>query len=295
MSQAQGAEPRHVVVTGGNRGIGYALVRALISRGDYVTFTARSHQRGTAALSRLNDEHPYGQVRLEICDVASAESIRGLAENMLAQDRPIDALVHNAGVLRPPAARQLTPGGVEVALATNALGPMLITRALAAALATASSSRALILTSRLHQPGSRGMPVDFDFDDPNLERGYHRDRAYKNSKLAAIWVAHELDQRLPASVTCNAICPGFVPSTAAAHATSWQRLLLRYVLPRFSFTRTVDEAAADVIWALDTTELDGIGGQYILDRTLVSPSPQAADPALARRFWDLAERLIECM
>jgi hypothetical protein len=50
-----------------------------------------------------------------------------------------------------------------------------------------------------------------------------------------------------------------------------------------------------VIWALDTTELDGIGGQYILDRTLVSPSPQAADPALARRFWDLAERLIECM
>jgi NAD(P)-dependent dehydrogenase (short-subunit alcohol dehydrogenase family) len=295
MTHAHGAEPRHVVVTGGNRGIGYAMVRALISRGDHVTFTARSRQRGTAALSRLSAEYLCGQVRLEICDVTSAESVRGLAENMLAQDWPLDALVHNAGVLRPPAARQLTAGGVEVALATNALGPMLITTALAPALAAADASRVLILTSRLHQPSSRGMPVDFDFDDPNLERGYHRDRAYKNSKLAAIWVARELDRRLPASVTCNAICPGFVPSTAAAYATSWQRLLLRYVLPRFSFTRTVDEAAEDVIWALDTNELDGIGGQYILDRTLASPSPQAADPALARRFLDLAERLIECM
>jgi NAD(P)-dependent dehydrogenase (short-subunit alcohol dehydrogenase family) len=295
MTSAPDAEPRHVVVTGGNRGIGYALVRAMIRRGDHVTFTARSRQRGEAALSQLSEEHPYGQVRLEICDVASAESIRGFAQNLLAQQRPIDALVHNAGVLRPPAARQLTPGGVEVALATNALGPMVITTALAAALAAARASRVLILTSRLHQPGSRGTPVDFDFDDPNLERGYHRDRAYKNSKLAAIWVASELDQRLPASVTCNAICPGFVPSTAAAYTTSWQRLLLRYVLPRFSFTRTVDEAAEDVIWALETNELDGIGGHYILDRTLASPSPQAADPALARRFWDLAERLIECM
>jgi len=295
MTHAHDGEPRHVVVTGGNRGIGYALVRSLIKRGDHVTFTARSRQRGTAALSRLSDEHPYGQVKLEICDVTSAESIRDFAQNLLAQDRSLDALVHNAGVLRPPAARQLTEGGIEIALATNALGPMLITTALASALAAARASRVLILTSRLHQPGSRGVPVDFDFDDPNLERGYHRDRAYKNSKLAAIWVARELDRRLPASVTCNAICPGFVPSTAAAYANSWQRLLLRYVLPRFSFTRTVEEAAEDVIWALDAGELDGIGGQYILDRTLASPSPQAADPSLARRFWDLAERLIECM
>jgi NAD(P)-dependent dehydrogenase (short-subunit alcohol dehydrogenase family) len=170
---------------------------------------------------------------------------------------------------------------------------MMITTALAPVLAAGGASRVLILTSRLHQPGSRGMPVDFDFGDPNLERGYHRERAYKNSKLAAIWVAHELDQRLPALVTCNAICPGFVPSNAASYAASWQRLLLRYVLPIFAFTRTADEAAADVIWAIDTNELAGIGGQYIVDRAVASPSPEAANAASARRFWDLAEGLVQ--
>jgi retinol dehydrogenase 12 len=157
----------------------------------------------------------------------------------------------------------------------------------------APTSRVLILTSRLHQPGSRGMPVGFDFDDPNLEHGYDQDRAYKNSKLAAIWAARELNRRLPPSVTCNAICPGFVPGSAASYASGWQRPLLRYVLPRFSFTRTVDEAAADVIWALDADELSGVGGQYLIDRSIASSSAEAADPALARRFWHLAENLLK--
>jgi NAD(P)-dependent dehydrogenase (short-subunit alcohol dehydrogenase family) len=288
-------EPRHVVVTGGNRGIGYAIVQALISCGNHVTFTARNCDGGAAALSRLKHQNPGGQIRLEICDVTSAESIRAFAHNVLALDRPTDALVNNARVLRPPAERQVTPGGIEVTLATNTLGPMMITTALAPALGASRSSRVLILTSRLHQPGSRGTSVGFDFDDPNLERDYHPDRAYKNSKLAAIWLSRELDQRLPASVSCNAICPGFVPSTAASYATSWERLLLRYVLPRFSFTRTVDEAAADVVWALDSDELAGVGGQYILDRTIASPSPEAADAVLAKRFWALAEGLVERM
>jgi retinol dehydrogenase 12 len=106
-------------------------------------------------------------------------------------------------------------------------------------------------------------------------------------------VARELDRRLPPSVTCNAICPGFVPSTATSYAAGWQRLLLRYVLPRFSFTRTVDEAAADVIWALDADELSGVGGQYLIDRSIASPSAEAADAARTRRFWHLAEGLLK--
>ncbi len=62
MTHADDGEPRRVVVTGCNRRIGYALVRSLIKRGDHVRFTARSPQRGMAALSRLSDEHPFGQV-----------------------------------------------------------------------------------------------------------------------------------------------------------------------------------------------------------------------------------------
>ena len=183
-----------------------------------------------------------------------------LARQFVDEHTPIQGLINNAGVLRPPEERVTTEAGIEVTLATNAIGPLLLTIALEPVLVAAPAAKVLILTSRLHMPDSRGDPVDFDFSDPNLERGYSPDRAYKNSKLAAIWVAKELDHRLAPRVRCDSVCPGFVPTTAAAYATRWQRFLLRNVLPLFNFTTTVERAAADVIWALDAPELAGRGG-----------------------------------
>jgi hypothetical protein len=168
---------------------------------------------------------------------------------------------------------------------------MALTTALEPALAAAPSARVLTLTSRLHQPGSRGDAVDFAFDDPNLEHGYSPDRAYKNSKLAAIWVSNELNRRLPATVTADAICPGFVPTTAAAYTSGWQRFLLRHILPRLSFTTSVPQAAANVAWALDAPELAGSGGRYLLERQVAEPSKDARDSTKARRFWKLATTL----
>jgi NAD(P)-dependent dehydrogenase (short-subunit alcohol dehydrogenase family) len=293
MTAAQRREDRArtVVVTGGNRGIGYALVANLADRGDQVIFTSRDPDRGTASLEQLKAEHPTAKIRMEVCDLASPTSIRSCAQRLLVEGRPIDGLINNAGVLRPAAQREMTPDGIEVALATNALGPLLLTTALEPALVAAPDARVLILTSRLHLPGSRGDAVDFDFDDPNLDYGYSPDRAYKNSKLAAIWVAKELDRRLPDPATCDAICPGFVPSTAAQYTSGWQRFLLRRILPHFRFTTSVEQAAEDVLWALDVPELAGAGGRYLSDRRVAEPSADASDEGKANRFWVLAAEL----
>jgi len=285
-------QDRTIVVTGGNRGIGYALVAALADRGYRVIFTSRDLDRGRQALARLGEERPARTLQMEICDLSSPASIRAFAGQLLDRSTPIHGLINNAGVLRPPEERVITEDGIEATLATNAIGPMLLTIALEPALAAASDARVLILTSRLHLPGSRGGPVDFDLSDPNLEHGYSPDRAYKNSKLAAIWVAKELDRRLVPTVRCDAVCPGFVPTTAAAYVTGWRRFLLRNVLPRFRFTTTMEQAAADVIWALDAPELAGRGGQYMVGRQVAEPSPDASDEALARQFWTLADQLI---
>jgi retinol dehydrogenase-12 len=284
-------QDRVIVITGGNRGIGLALVELLADSGNKVIFTSRDPARGSEARRQLIEARPGRRIKMEICDLASPDSIHACTQRLVDRGEPIDAVINNAGILRPPDVRHVTAEGVEVTLATNALGPMALTTALEPVLAAAPSARVLTLTSRLHQPGSRGEPVDFAFDDPNLEHGYSPDRAYKNSKLAAIWVSDELNRRLPATVTADAICPGFVPTTAAAFTSGWQRFLLRRILPRLSFTTSVPQAAANVAWALDAPELAGSGGRYLLERHVAEPSKDARDSTEARRFWKLATTL----
>ncbi|MGD7708084.1 SDR family NAD(P)-dependent oxidoreductase [Microlunatus sp. Y2014] len=279
---------RKVLVTGGNRGIGYELAAALLARGDRVVLTTRDADRGDRAIRRLLADHPTGEVTVRTCDLSDPASVRRCADALLADGRPLDGVINNAGVLLAPPSRELTPDGVEVTLATNALGPLLLVGALAPMLRPAA--RVVSLTSRLHLPGSRGEPVDFDFDDPNLDHGYTPERSYKNSKLALMWVSTLLDRRL-GPVTSNTVCPGFVPRTAARHTRGWLRFKLRWIVPRLPFAVTAEQAAADVLWVLDAPELADRGDCFIADRTISEASPQARDSALADRFATLAGEL----
>jgi len=280
---------RTVLVTGGNRGIGFAMADQLLASGDRVVITSRDAERGRRAREELTRAHRGAGVAVRTCDLSSPDSIRSCAARLTAEGVQLDAIVNNAGVLQAPPARELTAEGVEVTLATNALGPWLLTSLIAPLLS--ANARVVSLTSRLHLPGSRGEQVDFDFADPNLDHGYHPDRAYKNSKLALIWVSTALDAALPTGVTSNTVCPGFAPVTAARHTRGWMRFKLRFIVPRLPFAVSVEQAAADVLWALDAPQLAGRGGLYLADRTVAEASPQAADPQLARDFVELARRL----
>ncbi len=280
---------RTALITGGNRGIGYALVEALARSGWRVIFTARDQRRGAMAHARLCGQLPTAAIEWRPCDLASPISVRALARELVESAEAIDALVHNAGVLRSPEQRTLTPDGVELTLATNTLGPLLLTRELLPGLIRAPHSRVVSVTSRLHTVGSRGAPVNFDFDDPYLEHDYHRDRAYKNSKLALIWVSNALQRRLPSQITSVAVCPGFVPSTAAAYTSGAQKLIMKMVLPRLAFATSVAEAAANLAWAVESPDLDELSGVYVVERTVSAPSPQAQSLDDSERFWSWAE------
>ena len=69
------------VVTGGNRGIGYALVAALADRGYRVIFTTRDLDRGRQALARLGEERPARTLQMETCDLSSPASTRSPLPN----------------------------------------------------------------------------------------------------------------------------------------------------------------------------------------------------------------------
>jgi retinol dehydrogenase 12 len=281
-----------VLLTGGGRGLGRATAERLAVAGHRVILVARNPAAAEAAAAEIVRSHPHARVEARSVDLSSMTEVRAFATTEAERGEPIDVLFHIAGVMQTSRTRRLTVDGYEETLAVNVLAPFLLTTTLLPALERCVSARVVTVSSRLHLPGSRGEPVDFDFEDAQLAHGYHPDRAYKNSKLAVLWFTYELQRRLaPRSITANAVCPGFVPATAAASTSGATRLVMSFVMPHMPFATSV-EAATDsfVFMALDPS-LEGVGGKFFGEQHPIESSPQSRDTEQSQRFWELAERL----
>ena len=124
--------PRHSLVTGANRGLGFALVQHLLARGDRVVATAR-HPGKATALNTLTGEYP-GRLHVLPLDVASAKSREELARELplvLGEDM-LGLLINNAGVLHSGERwGKLHDDILEDSLRVNAIGPLMLAQALA--------------------------------------------------------------------------------------------------------------------------------------------------------------------
>ncbi len=280
-----------VLVTGANRGLGFECARQLLADGHHVIVTARDAAKGKAALASLSAAG-RGRVELQLLDMASLASIRAFGERWEKEGRALDVVVHNAGVMQQSPTRRVTGDGLEETLATNAIGPYLLTKVLWPSLLRAPAGRVLMVSSRLHLPGSRGESVRFDFDDPQLERDYHPERAYKNSKLACLWVTYELARRSAAtSVTANAVCPGFVPVTAAESVRGFMWFMMKYLMPLAPFATSLKDAGGSLKWCAVDPSIAGARAKFFAEKRELESSPESRDADKAARFCELAAKL----
>lgn len=247
--------------------------------------TARDDTKASAAAQRLAHEVPGAEIEARVLDLASLSSVRELAEAVLAEQERIDVLVHNAGMLFPPPERTLTEDGIEQSLQVHAVAPLLLTRLLLPTLTRPSQIWGV--GSSLHYPDARGPAVDLRLDDPNLDANYHPKRAYKNGKLALLWVAYEFERRVGnRGVHFSVVSPGFVPTTAAVGAPkTFMRFALRSILPRMPFATALDDSADGLAKLYGETPLDEAGGRYFHHFAVVDSSEQSRDEDQAQQFW----------
>jgi len=127
---------RHALVTGANRGLGLALVRRLLARGDRVIAACR-HPGRANDLNRLAGEHP-GRLHVLPLDVAEPRAIAELVRELPLLDPHlrIDLLLNSAGVLHSGERFGSVPAAnLEDSFRTNAMGPFLLVQTLAPLLA----------------------------------------------------------------------------------------------------------------------------------------------------------------
>jgi NAD(P)-dependent dehydrogenase (short-subunit alcohol dehydrogenase family) len=293
---------RRIIVTGANSGIGYHTAAMLARRGAEVVFACRDERRGAQALAQLQTELPDARLQLELLDLASLASVRAFAQRELALHRPLDILVNNAGVMAPPR-RVETVDGFELQFGVNVLGHFALTALLLPALEMAASSstappRVVTIASIAHKTGR------IDFDDLQATRAYRPMSAYRQSKLADLMFAFELDRRLRARqsrVMSVAAHPGVAQTNLFRDDRSAATRALRSVLGGMIGTLFNSDFAGALPTLYAATAPEAVSGGYYGPLGLFETRGERVGPARvarkarneadAKRLWQLCEAL----
>ena len=285
-------QPKVALITGGNSGIGFATVKKLAARGFHVILASRDQPKSAQAIAEILAGQPGALVESLPLDLASFASVRACAAAFQAKGLPLKVLINNAGGSIPGKQASFTEDGFEMTFGVNHLGHFLLTNLLLDNLIQSAPARVITVSSELHNPDyAGGPPPDFDYDNLKGEKYYNPQVFYRNSKLANMWFAYELQRRLAGTgVTSNAVCPGFVPAAIAARRKSpLAKFFYAQIMARMPFARSLEQASDSYIYAATDPALEGVGGKFIVDGKEKRSSVDSYDEQKARRLWEMSE------
>ena len=284
---------RVAVVTGANSGLGLIAARELAKKGASVVMACRNMEKGEAARDEVAGAAPDADVSLVHLDLADLSVVESAANEIRGQNKRIDLLINNAGVMAPP--RSETVDGFELQFGSNHLGHFALTGRLLPGLEGREAARVVTVSSTAHHIGR------INLDDLQGERRYRRWRAYGQSKLANLIFALELDRRLRAAgstVSSMAAHPGYAATNLqSAAAPLVDRLVMK--VSNLVVAQGAETGTLPLLYAATEPGLEG--GSYVgpdgPGEQRGFPKPNAAidrtatDLDVAERLWDVSEEL----
>jgi len=196
-------DKRVALVTGANRGLGYAISGLLGEQNITVILGTRDRNKGAAACSRLQGEGL--DVHFELLDVTDEKSIKAATESIRAQFGRLDILVNNAGIQIDGEvdARNIDQEMIKETLQTNVMGPLLLCQNCIFLMKTNGYGRIVNMSSTL---GSLT-----EIADPGSGFAGVRIPAYRLSKAALNCITTLLAKEVrDHNILVNSACPGWV-------------------------------------------------------------------------------------
>ena len=177
---------RSVLVTGGNRGIGLAIARALAADGDRVAVTYRS------------GEPPEGLLGVR-CDVTDPESVDAAFTEVEEKQGPVEVLVANAGITRDQLMMRMSEEDFADVVQTNLTGSWRVAKRASKGMLRLRRGRVVFISSVVGLLGSAGQSN------------------YAASKAGLVGLARSLARELGSrGITFNVVAPGFVETDMTA-------------------------------------------------------------------------------
>ena len=208
---------RTVLITGGNRGIGFAIAETFIAQGHRVAVTARS------------GNGPAGSMTV-IADVTDGESLDRAVVEVEAALGPIEVLVANAGITKDMLLLRMTDEDFETVIDTNLTGSFRVVKRAIKSMIKQRFGRIVFISSVV---GLYGSPGQIN---------------YSSSKSALVGFARSLTRELGSrGITANVIAPGFIETDMTAALPEEQQAEYKRNIPAGRFAQP-SEVAAAVAW-----------------------------------------------
>jgi 3-oxoacyl-[acyl-carrier protein] reductase len=222
---------RVVLITGGNRGIGYAIAQEFVAAGHRVAVTVRS------------GSGPEGSLAVK-ADVLDSESLDAAIAEVEKNLGPIEILVANAGITRDTLLMRMSDEDFEQVIDTNLNGVFRVLKRATKTMIKQRFGRVLLIGSVV---GSLGSPGQIN---------------YSASKSALVGMARSITRELGGrGITANVVAPGFTDTDMTAELSDDQQkdYLSRIPVGRFA---TPAEVAKVCLW-LASEDASYISGAVI--------------------------------
>lgn len=211
------SEPRSVLVTGANRGIGRAIAERFVAAGDKVATIYRTGELPGGVLGVVGD----------VRDTASVDAAFTAIE---AAHGPVEVLVANAGVTRDQLLLRMTDEDFEQVLDVNVTGSFRCVRRASKGMIRLRRGRIIFITSVVGLYGSAGQVN------------------YAASKSALVGMARSITRELGGrGITANLVAPGFVDTAMTADLPAERQAAYKAAIPAGRFAQT-DEVAGVVLF-----------------------------------------------
>ena len=209
-------------MTGGNRGIGLAIARAFVERGDKVAVT----HRGSGAPDGL---FPAGIFRVR-CDVTDSAQVDAAFAEVTAANGPVEVLVSNAGITEDALLLRMSEEQFTRVLDTNLVAAYRMAAKAARGMLRAHWGRMVFISSVVGLSGAPGQAN------------------YAASKAGLVGFARSIARELGSrNITANVVAPGFVTTDMTKVLSAQRRAEIEQQIP-LGRQASPDEVAAAVTW-----------------------------------------------
>jgi 3-oxoacyl-[acyl-carrier protein] reductase len=197
---------RNVIVTGGSRGLGLAMSRALASAGYRVIAVARSSNADLTAATRQAAEEARGAIEFRACDLSDLNLIAPLVRAIRADFGPLYGLVNNAGLGTSGILSSMRDQDIQRLVQLNTVSPIVLSKYVVKSMMSQREGRIVNIASIVAATGYSGLSV------------------YSATKASLIGFTRSLAREVgQLGITVNALAPGFIATEMTHELTDSQR------------------------------------------------------------------------